>query len=47
MAKIKLTKKECRLEELWDYIAGNIGFDEKGLSIQNAIREFVKLKMEK
>lgn len=31
-------------EELWDWIATEIGFDEKGMNIQDGIREFVKLK---
>ena len=41
-----MTEKESKLEELWDYIASEIGFDEKGLQIQDAIREFIKLKSE-
>lgn len=36
--------KELKLEELWDFIAGSIGFDRKGKKIQNAIREFIKLR---
>ena len=51
----KLTKKdkirierinlETKLEDLWDWICSNIGFDERGREIQNGIREFVKLKV--
>jgi len=41
----KVTKKESELEELWDFIAGSIGFDKKGIEIQNAIRRFITLKI--
>lgn len=42
-----MENKEFKIEELWDWISSEIGFDQKGLEIQDAIREFVKLKMEK
>lgn len=38
-------KEEWKLEELWDWIASEIGFDGKGNEIQDGIREFVKLKL--
>jgi hypothetical protein len=38
-----LTNKKIEQEELWDFIAGSIGFDRKGKEIQNAIRKFIKL----
>ena len=37
--------KPTDLEERWDWICSNIGFDERGMEIQKAIREFVKLKI--
>ena len=40
-----MTDLEFQLEELWDYIACNIGFHEKGIELQNAIRKFVTLKI--
>lgn len=38
--------KKGKPEELWDWISSEIGFDEKGLEIQNAIRKFIKLTLE-
>ena len=32
------------IEELWDYICVNIGFDEKGKDLQGAIKKYVELK---
>jgi hypothetical protein len=48
---IHLCSEECRMkefakEELWDEIAGNIGFDRKGKALQKTIREFVRTKQE-
>jgi hypothetical protein len=37
--------KNHNLEELWDFICSNIGFDENGKETQDAIRLFVKLKL--
>lgn len=35
---------ETKLEDLWDYICSEIGFDEKGKEHQDAIKKFVVLK---
>lgn len=40
-----MTDLEYKLEEMWDFIASEIGFDEKGEELQNAIRKFVELKI--
>lgn len=34
--------REHNQEDLWDFICCNIGFDEKGKEIQDAIRLYVK-----
>ena len=31
--------------QLWDHITSNIGFDEEGQKLQDAIRKFVALKV--
>lgn len=31
-------------EDLWDYICSEVGFDERGKSIQSAIRKFVTMR---
>jgi hypothetical protein len=36
------TQREHNQEDLWDFICCNIGFDEKGKEIQDAIRLYVK-----
>lgn len=36
-----------REEDLWDLICANIGFDKQGMEIQQAIRNFVKIREEK
>jgi hypothetical protein len=42
-----MTHQELQLEEQWDEIASRIGFDEKGVKLQDAIRKFVALKITK
>ena len=37
---------ESKLEERWDWICTEIGFDEKGFEIQDGIREFITWKFE-
>ena len=36
-----------KAEELWDWIASMIGFDEKGVELQNGIREFCEIGRKK
>ena len=39
-----MTNKEVELEDLWDWICVQVGFDKKGKEIQRAIKDFIKLK---
>jgi hypothetical protein len=34
--------KEVELEDLWDWICSEIGFDQKGKEIQQAIKRYIK-----
>ena len=36
----KQKSADSKMEELWDWISSEIGFDEKGMEIQDGIREF-------
>ena len=42
--KYKPSEKKHDLDNLWDWICSNIGFDERGREIQDAIKLFVKMK---
>ncbi len=34
------------MEERWDFLCTAIGFDEKGLEVQDGIKEFITWKFE-
>ena len=40
-----MTKLESDIEELWDWICARLGFNKDGTELQNAIRDFVRLKI--
>jgi hypothetical protein len=39
------TDLDCELDDSWDTIATAVGFDDRGLRIQNEIRRFVEMKV--
>lgn len=43
--KPKLSQKEVELEELWDWICVQVGFNKEGKEIQEAIKKFIEIKL--
>ncbi len=41
----KEIKLATELEDLWDWICVQVGFDKEGKEIQKAIRKFVEMKL--
>lgn len=44
MIKNEKNQIECEMQDAWDILCSEIGFDEKGLEIQKMIKKFIELK---
>ena len=42
----RIKQLESKMEERWDFLCTAIGFDEKGLEVQDGIKEFITWKFE-